>query len=131
MDTNRLHRMQHPVKEELGALLCWVAEDIFRVTLLYDAAMVDEDDPVGYRAGKSHLVSDHHHGTTFFRQLAHHFEHLTHQLGIQRRGGLVEEHGFRVHRQRPGDGDALLLAAGELVGIRVGLLAQAHFGQES
>ena len=34
--------------------------------------------------------------------------------GIERRGRLVEQHGDRVHRQRAGDGDALLLAAGEL-----------------
>lgn len=67
MDTNRLDGMQHPLKEELGALLRWMAEDIFGVTLLYDAAMVDEDDPISYRAGKSHLVSDHNHGTTLFR----------------------------------------------------------------
>jgi hypothetical protein len=33
------------------------------------------------------------------------------QLGIERRSGLVEKHDFRLHRERPRDGYALLLAA--------------------
>ena len=34
--------------------------------------------------------------------------------GIERGGRLVEQHELRVHRQRAGDGDTLLLAAGKL-----------------
>ena len=44
----------------------------------------------------------------------HHVEHLVDHLRVERRGRLVEEHHLGVHRQRPGDGDPLLLAAGEL-----------------
>ena len=47
-------------------------------------------------------------------QVAHDREHVADELGVERRGRLVEEHELGVHRQRPGDGDALLLAAGEL-----------------
>ena len=39
------------------------------------------------------------------------------QGGVQRGEGLVEQHHRRVRRQRPGEGDALLLAAGELVRV--------------
>ena len=46
--------------------------------------------------------------------------------GIQRRGGLVEEHDLRLHGQRAGDGHALLLAAREVGGILVRLVGNAH-----
>ncbi len=36
--------------------------------------------------------------------------------GVQGGGGFVEEDDFGVHGQGPGDGDALLLAAGEFGG---------------
>ena len=47
-------------------------------------------------------------------QLDHDVEHLLDHLRIKRRGRLVEQHDLRLHAQRAGDGDALLLAAGEL-----------------
>ena len=58
-------------------------------------------------------------------QPAHDVEHLADQLGVERRGRLVEEHQLRVHRQRPGDRHALLLAAGELVRVVVHPVAEA------
>ena len=45
--------------------------------------------------------------------------------GSSARRGLVEEHDRRLHRQRPRDRHALLLAAGELRGIARGLLGNA------
>jgi len=39
---------------------------------------------------------------------------------VERGGGFVEEQNLGVHDQDRGDGDALLLAAGELVGRPVG-----------
>ncbi len=48
------------------------------------------------------------------RELRIDVEHLADQLGVERRGRLVEQHQLRLHRQRAGDRDALLLAAGEL-----------------
>ena len=50
-------------------------------------------------------------------QLAHHVEHLLDQLGVERAGDLVEQHHVRVHRQRPRDRDALLLAARQPLGV--------------
>ncbi len=52
----------------------------------------------------------------------HGVEHLLDHLGIERRGRLVEQHDLRVHAQRAGDRDALLLAAGELARIFLRLL---------
>ena len=59
------------------------------------------------------------------REVLHDAQHLAGQLGIERRGHLVEQHHLRLHRQRAGDGDALLLAAGKLLGIGVELVGQA------
>ena len=58
-------------------------------------------------------------------QVAHDVEHLADQLRVERRGGLVEEHQLGLHRQGAGDRDALLLAAGQLVGVDVHLVAEA------
>ena len=47
------------------------------------------------------------------------------QLGIERGGHLVEQQDLRLQRQRARDRDALLLAAGQLVGVGVVLVRQA------
>ena len=46
-------------------------------------------------------------------------EHLAHQFRVQGARDLVEQQQFRLVGERTGDGDTLLLTAGELVGIRV------------
>ena len=59
-------------------------------------------------------------------QVGHRGQHALDQLGVQRRGGLVEEHHLGLHRQRPGDRDPLLLAAGQRARARTSALcAQA------
>ena len=57
-------------------------------------------------------------------EVAHHLEHLADELGIERRGRLVEQHELRPHRQRAGDRDALLLAARELDRVGVALVGE-------
>ena len=46
-------------------------------------------------------------------------------LGVEGRQRLVEQQHRRLDRQRAGQGDALLLAAGQLAGVAVGVLAEA------
>ena len=53
-------------------------------------------------------------------------QHLADHFGIQRGGGLVEQHHFRLHGQRAHDGQALLLSAGQAVRVLVLLLQKAH-----
>ena len=65
------------------------------------------------------------------RELDHDVQHLLDHLGIERRGRLVEQHHLRLHAERAGDGDALLLAARELAGIFVRLLGNAHALEEA
>ena len=65
-----------------------------------------------------------HHRHAILRQFLHHGEHLADHLRIKRRGRLVKQDDVRVHRQRPHDGNALLLSAGKLRGIRARLIRQ-------
>ena len=48
---------------------------------------------------------------------------------VQVAGGFVGHDDVRVGDDGPGDGHALLLAAGKLVGLVVGAVGQAHGGQ--
>ena len=95
--------------------------------LLDDHAAVHEDHPVGDLAGKAHLVGDDHHRHARRRPAGcMTVEHLADHLGVERGGRLVEEHDVRVHRQRAGDGHALLLPAGKLRRVGVRLVREAH-----
>ena len=80
-------------------------------------------------AREAHLVGDDDHRHAVAGEAAHHVEHLADQLGVERRGRLVEEHQLRLHRQRAGDRDALLLAAGELRRVGVDLVARGRPGR--
>ena len=86
----------------------------------------EEAHPVGDLAGEAHLVGGDQHRHAVALELAHDVEHLADELGIERRRDLVEQHDLGVHRQRPGDRDALLLTARELIGVGVGLVGQAE-----
>src|SRR6266545_878097 len=109
------------VADDLGEeVLCplrpRVGEEVVRRPLLEDLAGVHEHHPVGGRPGEPHLVADHHHRHAGGRQVPHDVQDLVDHLRVQRRGRLVEQQQLGVHRQRAGDRDPLLLAAGELGG---------------
>ena len=86
---------------------------------------MQEYNLVGDVAGEAHVVGDQQHGPIFFGQRFDHPQHFALKLGVERRGRLVEQQRGRVHGQRTGDGRALLLAAGELTGVGVGLVGDA------
>src|SRR5829696_1549084 len=117
-------------EEVAGAVRARVGEEFLGGVLLHDLAVGHEEHAVGGGAGEAHLVGhhDHGHGLALLRpgELDHHVEDLLDHLGVQRRGGLVEEHQLGLHGQRPGDGDPLLLASRELGGVLAGLLGHAH-----
>ena len=64
------------------------------------------------------------------RQLADDAQNLLDHLRVERGCRLVKEHDLRFHRERPHDGETLLLAAGELAGVLARLVAQPHALQE-
>ena len=92
--------------------------------------LVEHDDPVGDAAGEVHLVGDHDHGHALIGERLHDAQHLADRLRVERRGRLVEQHQRRLHRERAGDRDPLLLAAGELRRMLVGLLGEADLAQQ-
>ena len=98
--------------------------------MLQNFAIGHEEDAVAHLAGKAHLVGHDDHGHTFLCQLLHDVQDLADHLRVQGGGRLVEEHELGLHGQGANDGDALLLAAGELVGVGVGLLHQVHALQQ-
>jgi hypothetical protein len=117
-------------QELLRARMLRAVEEVVGRGALQHLALVHEQHAVGHLARKAHLVRDAHHGHAVAREVAHHQQHLADHLGVERAGGLVEQHQRRLHRERARDGHALLLAAGEFARPRVGLVRQAHALQQ-
>ena len=77
-------------------------------------------------AGEAHLVRHADHGDVLLRELDHDVEHLLDHLGVKCRGGLIEQDDGLLGTQGAGDGDALLLAAGEVLRVLPCLVGEAH-----
>jgi hypothetical protein len=67
-----------------------------------------------------------HYGAAFGVDRAHEVPEVAARLRVERRGRLVEEHQLGVAHQRAGDGQPLLLAAGELLAADVRVLGEPH-----
>ena len=64
-------------------------------------------------------------------EILQHIDHLGLNGHVQGGDGLVADDELGIDRQGAGDADALALAAGELVGVAVGVLPhQAHVVQQ-
>src|SRR6478672_3718920 len=112
-------------EEVLGPVRGRVREELLGGVLLDDRAVGHEHDAVRGGAGKAHLVGDDDHRHALLGEVDHHVEDLLDHLRVECGGRLVEEHHLRLHRQCTGDRDPLLLAAGELSGVLLGLVADA------
>src|SRR5450830_808752 len=117
---------QNLTQEQLGALVLRMSEKLLRFIGLDDLPLVHQHHPVCHLTGETHLVADHDHGGAVEGELDHGVEHLLDHFRIERAGRLVEQHHFRAHAQCARDRDPLLLAAGELRRIFLGLLQNAH-----
>src|SRR5437879_9375262 len=89
--------------------------------------VVDEVDPIGGLAGEGHLVGHDDHRRALVGQLLHDLQDLADQRRVESRRRLVEEEDLRLHRERPGDRDSLLLAARQAPRILVALLRPPDF----
>jgi len=67
-----------------------------------------------------HIVGDDDYRVRDF-QLKQKFLYARGGNRVQGRAGLVKQNDLRLHRQRPGDAQPLLLSAGELEGVLVRL----------
>ena len=92
---------------------------------LLDAALVEDDDPVGELERLVLVVGDEDGGVAgLVVDLAQPAAQLLAHLGVERAEGLVEQQHPRLDRERAGERDALALAAGELAGIAPGEAAE-------
>ena len=82
------------------------------VAALDDAAAVEHQDLVGVDHGRQAVGDDQ--GGALGRDLVEARLDLALGLGVERRGGLVEDQDARLLEDDAGDGDALLLAARQL-----------------
>src|SRR5215213_6115634 len=81
-----------------------------------DLPVLQRDQPVGVGGG-GRIVGDHHHRLAeLVDRLAQQRHHAGARLRVEVAGWLVGEDHGRLADQGAGDGDALLLAAGELGG---------------
>ncbi len=92
--------------------------------LLEDRPGVEEADAARDVAREAHLVRCDHHRHPAGGELADHVEHLGDELRVERARDLVEQQQLGLHRERPHDRDALLLAAREPVGVLVALVGE-------
>ena len=109
-------------RNELVVRLCVEFE---RRADLRDDAAIEHDDPIGERHGFD-LVVRHidHRGAEGLVKLGQFDAHLDAKHGVEIGQRFVEEKHFRLADERPSDGDALALPAGQLRRLAVHEFAQ-------
>jgi len=94
---------------------------------LLNAAVVHNGQPVGNGQRFFLVVRDKNRGQAKpLLQRPDFFAHLDPQFGIQIRQWFVEQKHLGLNRQRPRNRDPLLLTAGKLARITVGIRIQTH-----
>ena len=73
------------------------------------------------------MGDDHHRDVFLVCQPDHDVQHFLNGLGVQCTGGLIEQDDLGLCTEGPRNGDALLLAAGELGRINIRLIPQADY----
>src|SRR5262252_10680181 len=106
-------------------------EHSVRGARLVDCTIGNEYDPVGEMVGEAELMRDQQHRATLFGKRVDYPKHLADELGVERGCRLVEEQHFRLHRERAGDCDALLLSPGKLARISIELVLQPDLDELS
>ncbi len=93
-----------------------------------DQTVADHHGALG-SGGHIGLVGDEHDRPAAGVQLVEQREHVGARRGVEVAGGLVGQDQGRVGDERTGNGDALLLAAGELAGSMVDAVRQPDPGE--
>ena len=119
-----------PAQETTGLFLLRIIKNFFRRALFVNEALVHVKHAAGHFPGKLHLMRHDHHGFLLPRQFPDDALHLADAGRVQGAGRLVKEDDIRVHGEGPGNGDALLLSAGHLVGVVHLLFCQADHPQQ-
>ena len=124
-----LFRVGDPAQEGPGTLFLGGCKELLRGGLLHHHAVLHEHGLGGNVAGKAHLVGHDQHCHAIGGQVPHHGQHFHGQLRVQRAGGLVKIDDLGVGGNGAGNGHALLLPAGELVGVKVLAVEHTHLFQ--
>ena len=95
--------------------------DFLRRTVFGDNTVAQQHNAVRSIMGETHFMGRHENRGALLFELGHHVQHLAHQHRVKCRGNFVKEQQFRIGHQRSGDGHALLLATGKLIGVGTGL----------
>ena len=93
-----------------------------------DAAVTDVDDPVR-PAGKSWFMGDKQTGRTLVNAVPEDADYFVTGGGVERPGGFVGEQEPAGPNEGAGNGDALGLAAGNLLGETIEHVIESHLGQ--
>ena len=119
---DQVHRADEAGDEGGGGL---AVDDVGGRDLL-GAAVAHDDDAVGEREGLVLAVGDEEGGDLQpLLQVADLLAQALAQVLVEAGEGLVEEQDLRLEHQRAGERDALLLAAGELVGHPLAVALEA------
>ena len=76
---------------------------------------------------KIHLMGYDQHGLAFMSQILNYVQHFLYHLRIQCRSWFVKKDNLRIQCHCTGNGNSLLLPAGELYRIVVFFPSKAHF----
>ena len=76
------------------------------------------------------MGNDHHGDAQFAVDILDQGQDGVGGVGVQRTGGFIAQQHFGVGSQCAGNGDALLLTAGQLCRVGVGLIRQPHHLQQ-
>ena len=108
-----------------------VGENFLHRALFHDHTAVQDGHTVADLFHHAHLVGDDHHGDAqLLVDVLDQGQDGMSGVGVQRTGGLVAQQHLGVGGQGAGNGNALLLAAGQLGGVGVCLVGQAHHLQQ-
>jgi hypothetical protein len=117
-------------QELAGSRMGGVVEELGWGTGFDDGTAMEEGDAVRYIPGELHVVGDEEHGEAVIGEATEDVTDLLAEFGVEGGGGFVEEERARFHGEGAGDGDALLLSAGELGGTVMGAIGEANPGEE-
>ncbi len=93
----------------------FVAQNGLGPALGYDAPLIHDIRSVAYVQGLAHIVVSYQHADLALAQVADNPLDIDNGNGVDTGKGLVQEHEFRLRRERPGDFHPATLASGQTV----------------
>src|SRR5690606_8638244 len=127
--SNRLRLQERRLQQLPGIRMLGRMKDRLRIPLFHHMPMLDHHQLVTQRLDHRQVMADEQvREVVLALQVAQQLHHLPLYRAIQRRGGFVEEDQRRLEHQGAGNGDALALAAGKLMGVTMaGARVEPHF----